>query len=108
MQYAELMSKIKQFYGQDLCMNLSNGEFFVPISSQADLNMAIDMVDRSSHMRSLRVFLTRPDASSPVSPPPQSLRLFDNQSAEIIHNRTVCNISWTVFEIRNESPLDND
>ena len=80
-QYGELMSKIKQYYGLDLCMNLSNGEFFVPLNNQADLNMAIDMVDRSPHMRSLRVFLVRPaDASSPTSPPPQSLRLFDNQS----------------------------
>ena len=97
-QYGELMSKIKQYYGLDLCMNLSNGEFFVPLNNQAELNMAIDMVDRSAHMRSLRVFLVRPaDASSPTSPPPQSLRLFDNQSnVSTVHLHKILSLKTVV------------
>ena len=99
------MSKIKQYYGLDLCMNLSNGEFFVPLNNQAELNMAIDMVDRSAHMRSLRVFLVRPaDASSPTSPPPQSLRLFDNQSTvSTVHLHKILSLK-TLYSIGPQRP----
>ncbi len=87
----ELMDKIKQFYGRDLDMSMSNGDFLAPLRCQEELNLAIDMVDRSPHMRSLRVFLSLPPgatmASSPTTPP--GLRLFQNQStvSGVAHSR---------------------
>ena len=56
-----------------------------PLQSQDDLNMAIDIVDRSPHMRSLRVFLSQGGsghAHSPQhGPPPGRLgQLFDKVS----------------------------
>ncbi len=43
-------------------------QFMAPLQSQDDLNMAIDIVDRSPHMRSLRVFLSQGGSGPAHSP----------------------------------------
>ncbi|KAK3736511.1 hypothetical protein QZH41_009385, partial [Actinostola sp. cb2023] len=57
----DLQQKVKTAYGHELCMNYINDEITIPIVTQSDLEKAIEILDRSPHLTSLRVFLTIPN-----------------------------------------------
>ncbi|XP_020902476.1 mitogen-activated protein kinase kinase kinase 2 isoform X2 [Exaiptasia diaphana] len=57
----DLQQKVKTAYGHELCMNYINDEITIPIVNQSDLEKAIEILDRSPHLSSLRVFLTMPN-----------------------------------------------
>lgn len=57
----ELNRRVKTAYGQALTMNYINNEITIPIMSQSDLDKAIEILDRSAHLTSLRIFLSQPN-----------------------------------------------
>lgn len=60
---SELLVKVKTAYGQELTMNYVGNEIAnaIPILSQADLDQAIEILDRSQHLTSLRILLSLPN-----------------------------------------------
>ncbi|XP_031556218.1 mitogen-activated protein kinase kinase kinase 2-like isoform X2 [Actinia tenebrosa] len=58
---ADLLQKVKTAYGQELCMNYINEEITIPVVTQSDLEKAIEILDRSPHLTSLRVYLSLPN-----------------------------------------------
>ncbi|CAH1789656.1 unnamed protein product [Owenia fusiformis] len=85
-KYADLCEKVKQYYGRSLQIfyTPSNNEVVIPISSQQDLDSAVELVERSEHMKSLRLRLqadSNSNSLSPASQPPGKL-------GEIFQNKT--------------------
>lgn len=79
------LSKIKFRSISDICVGCVIDQIFARISTQEDLNKAIELVDRASANRSLRIRLidtaTLPPPSS-AAPPPERLReLFSGAEA---------------------------
>ncbi|XP_064646116.1 mitogen-activated protein kinase kinase kinase 2-like isoform X2 [Lineus longissimus] len=60
-RYSDLLNKIKQYYGSALCIHypISDGECYIPIRNQDELEQAISLWERSEYKRSLRVKLSR-------------------------------------------------
>jgi len=54
----QLQSKIKITFGEELGINYENGEVYIPIVNQSDLDKAIALLDQSPHLTSLRLTLT--------------------------------------------------
>ncbi|XP_068752241.1 mitogen-activated protein kinase kinase kinase 3-like isoform X3 [Montipora capricornis] len=59
----ELLIKVKTAYGQELSMNYVVNEIAnaIPILNQSDLDKAIEILDRSQHLTSLRILLSLPN-----------------------------------------------
>ncbi|XP_013416446.1 mitogen-activated protein kinase kinase kinase 3 isoform X2 [Lingula anatina] len=60
-KFEELYQKVRQYYGEDLNLHYTNGEIIVAVNCQSDLESAIQLLDRNTRSRSLRLFLTRKD-----------------------------------------------
>lgn len=60
--YDDLVHLVIQRYGMKLLMFYTqpNGEFYIPLECQNDLDTAIKLMDRSDRSSSLRIFLTKP------------------------------------------------
>ncbi|XP_032238583.1 mitogen-activated protein kinase kinase kinase 2 isoform X2 [Nematostella vectensis] len=58
---SELLQRVKTAYGQELCMNYINEGITIPILTQSDLEKGIEILDRSPHLTSLRIFLSVPN-----------------------------------------------
>lgn len=60
---SELLIKVKTAYGQELSMNYVGNEIAnaIPILNQSDLDKAIEILDRSQHLTSLRILLSLPN-----------------------------------------------
>uniref|UniRef100_A0A6Q2X2M5 Mitogen-activated protein kinase kinase kinase 2 n=1 Tax=Esox lucius TaxID=8010 RepID=A0A6Q2X2M5_ESOLU len=63
----DLGNKAKVAFGQALDLHYTNNEMVIPLTTQDDLDKAVELLDRSVHMKSLKILLTR-RASSQVSP----------------------------------------
>lgn len=61
---SQLLLKVKTAYGQDLSMNYVSNENAIPLVSQSDLDKAIEILDRSQHLTSLRILLSLPNGIS--------------------------------------------
>lgn len=56
-QFEEIQQKVKTVFGQQLDLNYMNNELSIPLRVQDDLDKAVDLLDRSSNMKSIRILL---------------------------------------------------
>ncbi|XP_052834448.1 mitogen-activated protein kinase kinase kinase 2 [Octopus bimaculoides] len=84
--YEDLVHHVIQRYGMKLQMFYTqpNGEFYIPLECQNNLDTAIKLMDRSDRSSSLRIFLTKPadtsDYGSSYSDRSSSLRTSSSES----------------------------
>ncbi|KAI7803881.1 mitogen-activated protein kinase kinase kinase 3 [Triplophysa rosa] len=67
-QFEEIQQKVKTFFGQQLDLHYMNNELSIPLRSQDDLDKAIDLLDRSSNMKSIKIMLLTQEQSNASSP----------------------------------------
>uniref|UniRef100_A0A3Q2YVU7 Mitogen-activated protein kinase kinase kinase 2 n=1 Tax=Hippocampus comes TaxID=109280 RepID=A0A3Q2YVU7_HIPCM len=53
----DLREKAKVAFGQTMDLHYSNNELVIPLSVQDDLDKAVELLDRSVHMKSLKILL---------------------------------------------------
>uniref|UniRef100_A0A8C7X9T6 Mitogen-activated protein kinase kinase kinase 3 n=1 Tax=Oryzias sinensis TaxID=183150 RepID=A0A8C7X9T6_9TELE len=69
-QFEEIQQKVKSVFGQLLDLYYVNNEMSIPLRGQDDLDKAVDLLDRSSNMKSIRILLlTQDDTHSTVCDP---------------------------------------
>ncbi|XP_036176181.1 mitogen-activated protein kinase kinase kinase 2 isoform X2 [Myotis myotis] len=52
-----LRSKAKTAFGQSMELHYTNNELVIPLTTQDDLDKAVELLDRSVHMKSLKILL---------------------------------------------------
>ncbi|XP_039715672.1 mitogen-activated protein kinase kinase kinase 3 isoform X2 [Pteropus medius] len=84
-RYEDVEHKVTTVFGQPLDLHYMNNELSILLKSQDDLDKAIDILDRSSRMKSLRILLLSQDrnhtSSSPHSGVSRQVRIKASQSA---------------------------
>ncbi|XP_036078270.1 mitogen-activated protein kinase kinase kinase 3 isoform X2 [Rousettus aegyptiacus] len=84
-RYEDVEHKVTIVFGQPLDLHYMNNELSILLKSQDDLDKAIDILDRSSSMKSLRILLLSQDrnhtSSSPHSGVSRQVRIKASQSA---------------------------
>nr|XP_020651774.1 mitogen-activated protein kinase kinase kinase 3 isoform X2 [Pogona vitticeps] len=65
--YEDVQQKVKTAFGQVLDLHYMNNELSIPLKSQDDLDKAIDLLDRSSNVKSLRILLLNQDRNHHTS-----------------------------------------
>ncbi|KFQ25892.1 Mitogen-activated protein kinase kinase kinase 2, partial [Merops nubicus] len=53
----DLAAKAKIAFGQTMDLHYSNNELVIPLTTQDDLDKAVELLDRSAHMKSLKILL---------------------------------------------------
>ncbi|KFO27593.1 Mitogen-activated protein kinase kinase kinase 2, partial [Fukomys damarensis] len=53
----DLKSKAKIAFGQSMDLHYTNNELVIPLTTQDDLDRAVELLDRSIHMKSLKILL---------------------------------------------------
>ncbi|KFP41733.1 Mitogen-activated protein kinase kinase kinase 2, partial [Chlamydotis macqueenii] len=53
----DLADKAKVAFGQTMDLHYSNNELVIPLTTQDDLDKAVELLDRSVHMKSLKILL---------------------------------------------------
>lgn len=66
-QFEDVLQKVKNVFGQQLELHYMNNELSIPLRGQDDLDKAIDLLDRSSNMKSIRILLLTPERTHTVS-----------------------------------------
>ncbi|ELR57361.1 Mitogen-activated protein kinase kinase kinase 2, partial [Bos mutus] len=61
----DLRSKAKIAFGQSMDLHYTNNELVIPLTTQDDLDKAVELLDRSIHMKSLKILLVINGTSSP-------------------------------------------
>ncbi|XP_074116972.1 mitogen-activated protein kinase kinase kinase 3 isoform X3 [Sminthopsis crassicaudata] len=83
-KYEDVEQKVKTAFGQPLVLHYMNNELSILLKNQDDLDKAIDLLDRSSSMKSLRILLLSQDrnhtSSSPHLGVPKQVRIKASQS----------------------------
>uniref|UniRef100_A0A7N6A612 Mitogen-activated protein kinase kinase kinase 3 n=1 Tax=Anabas testudineus TaxID=64144 RepID=A0A7N6A612_ANATE len=64
-QFEEIQQKVKTVFGQQLDLHYINNELSIPLRGQDDLDKAIDLLDRSSNMKSIKILLLTQEHSNP-------------------------------------------
>uniref|UniRef100_A0A6Q2Z0G8 Mitogen-activated protein kinase kinase kinase 3 n=1 Tax=Esox lucius TaxID=8010 RepID=A0A6Q2Z0G8_ESOLU len=65
-QFEEIQQKVKTVFGQQLDLHYMNNELSIPLRGQDDLDKAIDLLDRSSKIKSIKILLlTQEQSNSP-------------------------------------------
>uniref|UniRef100_A0A8C8RM56 Mitogen-activated protein kinase kinase kinase 3 n=1 Tax=Pelusios castaneus TaxID=367368 RepID=A0A8C8RM56_9SAUR len=59
--YEDVQQKVKTAFGQPLDLHYMNNELSIPLKNQDDLDKAVDLLDRSSNVKSLRILLLSQD-----------------------------------------------
>ncbi|KAL7890732.1 hypothetical protein AOLI_G00002080 [Acnodon oligacanthus] len=59
----DLSTKAKVAFGQAMDLHYTNNELVIPLSTQDDLDKAVELLDRSVHMKSLKILLVLPASS---------------------------------------------
>ncbi|XP_029401784.1 mitogen-activated protein kinase kinase kinase 3 isoform X2 [Mus pahari] len=84
-RYEDVEHKVTTVFGQPLDLHYMNNELSILLKNQDDLDKAIDILDRSSSMKSLRILLLSQDrnhtSSSPHSGVSRQVRIKPSQSA---------------------------
>uniref|UniRef100_A0A8C2ZTF1 Mitogen-activated protein kinase kinase kinase 3 n=1 Tax=Cyclopterus lumpus TaxID=8103 RepID=A0A8C2ZTF1_CYCLU len=84
-QFEEVQQKVTTVFGQQLDLHYMNNELSIPLRDQGDLDKAIDLLDRSSNMKSIRILLLTQELSNASSPshhvPCKQVRIKSSQSA---------------------------
>uniref|UniRef100_A0A3Q2NMR0 Mitogen-activated protein kinase kinase kinase 3 n=1 Tax=Fundulus heteroclitus TaxID=8078 RepID=A0A3Q2NMR0_FUNHE len=65
--FEEIQEKVKSVFGQQLELHYMNNEMSIPLRGQDDLDKAIDLLDRSSSMKSIRIMLLSREHSNASS-----------------------------------------
>ncbi|XP_027866401.1 mitogen-activated protein kinase kinase kinase 2 [Xiphophorus couchianus] len=60
----DLQAKARVAFGQTLDLHYTNNELVIPLTTQDDLDKAVELLDRSVHMKSLKILLVLQSASS--------------------------------------------
>ncbi|XP_018429860.1 PREDICTED: mitogen-activated protein kinase kinase kinase 3 isoform X1 [Nanorana parkeri] len=60
-KFEDVEQKVKMVFGQQMDLHYMNNELSIPLRSQDDLDKAVDLLDRSSSMKSLRILLISHD-----------------------------------------------
>ncbi|CAJ0954342.1 unnamed protein product [Ranitomeya imitator] len=82
-KFEDVEQKVKLVFGQQMDLHYMNNELSIPLRSQDDLDKAVDLLDRSSSMKSLRILLLSHDrnhTSSPHSGVQKQVRIKASQS----------------------------
>uniref|UniRef100_A0A3B5PPR1 Mitogen-activated protein kinase kinase kinase 3 n=1 Tax=Xiphophorus maculatus TaxID=8083 RepID=A0A3B5PPR1_XIPMA len=66
-QFEKIQEKVKSVFGQQLELHYMNNEMSIPLRGQDDLDKAIDLLDRSSSMKSIRIMLLSQECSNASS-----------------------------------------
>lgn len=76
-QFAELVDKLTEMYQMTLNLFFTqcNGEIYIPLKNQKDLDSAVQLVDQNDHTSSLRLYLTPEHAGPTRSFPGQTINL---------------------------------
>ncbi|XP_072324775.1 mitogen-activated protein kinase kinase kinase 2 isoform X2 [Scyliorhinus torazame] len=53
----DIVTKAKVAFGQPMSLHYTNNELVIPLTTQDDLDKAIELLDRSVHMKSLKILL---------------------------------------------------
>lgn len=84
-RYEDVEHKVTTVFGQPLDLHYMNNELSILLKNQDDLDKAIDILDRSASMKSLRILLLSQDrnhtSSSPHSGVSRQVRVKPSQSA---------------------------
>eukprot|EP00069_Balaena_mysticetus_P005004 bmy_17564T0 len=84
-RYEDVEHKVTTVFGQPLELHYMNNELSILLKNQDDLDKAIDILDRSSSMKSLRILLLSQDRNHTSSPPhsgvSRQVRIKASQSA---------------------------
>uniref|UniRef100_A0A8C1E2N5 Mitogen-activated protein kinase kinase kinase 2 n=2 Tax=Cyprinus carpio TaxID=7962 RepID=A0A8C1E2N5_CYPCA len=59
----DLSAKAKVAFGQTMDLHYTNNELVIPLSTQDDLDKAVELLDRSVHMKSLKILLVLPSCT---------------------------------------------
>ncbi|XP_032091423.1 mitogen-activated protein kinase kinase kinase 3 isoform X3 [Thamnophis elegans] len=83
-RYEDVQQKVKTAFGQPLDLYYMNNELSIPLKNQDDLDKAVDLLDRSSNVKSLRILLLSQDKNhislSSHSGMPKQVRIKTSQS----------------------------
>lgn len=88
-KYDELHQKVKTVFGQLMDLNYTNNELLIPLRNQDDLDKAIDLLDRSFSMKSLKILLVAREKNHTTHAPPavsKQVRIKASQSVGDILN----------------------
>ncbi|KAG7459766.1 hypothetical protein MATL_G00214220 [Megalops atlanticus] len=66
--FEEVKQKVKNVFGQQLDLHYMNNELSIPLRSQDDLDKAIDLLDRSFNMKSIKILLLTQEHNGVSSP----------------------------------------
>ncbi|XP_037834616.1 mitogen-activated protein kinase kinase kinase 3 [Kryptolebias marmoratus] len=66
-QFEDIQQKVESVFGQQLDLHYLNNEMSIPLRGQDDLDKAVDLLDRSSNMKSIRILLLAPKQSNAAS-----------------------------------------
>ncbi|XP_032072848.1 mitogen-activated protein kinase kinase kinase 2 [Thamnophis elegans] len=74
----DLASKAKVAFGQSMNLYYSNNELVIPLAIQDDLDKAVELLDRSVHLKSLKILLVAHGNTQNNMDPLSSLEDLDN------------------------------
>ncbi|XP_011602590.2 mitogen-activated protein kinase kinase kinase 3 isoform X1 [Takifugu rubripes] len=63
-QFEEVRQKVETVFGQQLDLHYMNNELSIPVRGQDDLDKAVDLLDRSSNMKSIKILLLAQENSN--------------------------------------------
>lgn len=63
----ELRAKAKVAFGQNMDLHYTNNELVIPLTTQDDLDKAVELLDRSVHMKSLKILLVLQNSQNSLS-----------------------------------------
>ncbi|XP_037544534.1 mitogen-activated protein kinase kinase kinase 3 [Nematolebias whitei] len=66
-RFEEVQQKVEGVFGLQLDLHYLNNEMSIPLRGQDDLDKAVDLLDRSSNMKSIRILLLTPEHSNASS-----------------------------------------
>uniref|UniRef100_A0A8D2LH61 Mitogen-activated protein kinase kinase kinase 3 n=1 Tax=Varanus komodoensis TaxID=61221 RepID=A0A8D2LH61_VARKO len=67
-KFREVLQKVMDAFGQMMDLHYANNELLIPLKSQEDLDRAVEHLDRSPSLKSLRVFVKTPKKTNPLHP----------------------------------------
>ncbi|KAH1177136.1 hypothetical protein KIL84_010838 [Mauremys mutica] len=67
-KFKEVLQKVMDAYGQMMDLHYANNELLIPLKSQEDLDRAVEHLDLSPSLKSLRVFVKAPRKANFLQP----------------------------------------
>lgn len=67
-KFKEVLQKVMDAFGQMMDLHYANNELLIPLKSQEDLDRAVEHLDLSPSLKSLRVFVKTPKKTNSLQP----------------------------------------